>query len=95
MHVSADAGAVQRETEFFFSEHVRNTGFTAQLSNCSLCLIKPHVVASGHAGAIIDRILDEGFEISAISSVFLSRNEAEDLMSLYKTMVRDFPQTID
>lgn len=93
--MSADANSVHREAELFFSEPVRSAGFTAQLSNCSLCLIKPHAVASGHAGAIIDRILDEGFEISAISSVFLNRNEAEEFMSLYKTNVRDFPQTID
>ena len=86
---------MNRETELFFSEQVRSAGFTAQLTNCSLCLIKPHTVASGHAGAIIDRILDEGFEISAISSVFLNRSEAEEFMQLYKTLVRDFSQTID
>lgn len=87
--------AVQRESDLFFSEQVRSSCFTAQLSNCSLCLIKPHAVASGHAGAIIDKILDDGFEISAISSVFLNRNDAEEFMVLYRTLLRDFSQTID
>jgi len=43
------------------------------LNNCSLCLIKPHVIAGGLAGQVIDRVLDEGFEISAMASVFLNR----------------------
>jgi nucleoside diphosphate kinase len=29
-------------------------------------VIKPHAVAAGHAGQIIDAILEEGFEISAM-----------------------------
>ena len=74
---------------------MRQAGFTAQLSNCSLCLLKPHVVASGHAGAIIDRILDEGFEISAMQSCFLTRGEAEEFMTIYRTVLRDFSQTVD
>jgi nucleoside-diphosphate kinase len=48
-------------------------GFTAMLSNCTLCLIKPHAVLDGHAGKIVDRILEEGFEISAMASFFLDR----------------------
>ena len=95
MHVAADAGAVVRECDFFFSEKVRNAGFTAQLSNCSLCLIKPHAVAQGFAGKIIERVLDEGFEISAIQSHFLNRGEAEEFMQLYKPLLRDFSHTID
>jgi nucleoside-diphosphate kinase len=48
-------------------------GFTAMLNNCTLCLIKPHAIESGFAGHIIDRILEEGFEISAMASYFLDR----------------------
>jgi len=48
-------------------------GFTAMLNNCTLCFIKPHAIESGFAGHIIDRILEEGFEISAMASYFLDR----------------------
>lgn len=63
------------------------------LTNCTLCLIKPHAVQ--HAGNIIERILGEGFEISALSSFFLDRTSAEDFMELYKGIITDFSATID
>lgn len=63
VHISETQSAYQRESDFIFSEATRIQGFTALLNNCSLCLIKPHAIA--FAGQIIDRILDEGFEISA------------------------------
>jgi len=65
------------------------------LTNCTLCLIKPHAVEQGFAGHIIERILDEGFEISAISSFFIDRANAEEFMDLYKGILPDFNQTID
>jgi nucleoside-diphosphate kinase len=35
-------------------------------NNCTCCIIKPHIVINGQAGNIIDIILSEGFEISAM-----------------------------
>lgn len=66
IHVSDNATAHKREADYIFSDTVRIQGFTAMLNNCSLCLIKPHALPQ--AGAIIDRILDEGYEISAMQS---------------------------
>lgn len=74
---------------------MRLNGFTAMLSNCTLCLIKPHALESGFAGQIIDRILEEGFEISAMSSYFLDRTNAEEFLDLYKGILPDFSQSID
>ena len=93
--MSADQSAVQREADFFFSQKVRTEGFTAQLTNCALCLIKPHAVAQNFAGNIMERILDEGFEISAIQSYFLNRAQAEEFMQLYRPFIADFSHTID
>lgn len=65
------------------------------LTNCTLCLIKPHAIQAGHAGNIIDQILEEGFEISAMSSYFLNRSIAEEFLELYKGVIPDFQKTID
>ena len=65
------------------------------LSNCSLCLIKPHVVLSGMAGQVVQRILDEGYEISAMQSHFLDRSTVEEFLELYKPLIRDFSLTVD
>ena len=59
------AGSAQRELDFFFSD--RSTlKPTAMYSNCTSCIIKPHIVIGAKAGEIIDIILSEGFEISAL-----------------------------
>lgn len=43
----------------------------------------------------MDRILDEGFEISAIQSQYLERNHAEEFLDLYKVVLPDFSESID
>jgi nucleoside-diphosphate kinase len=46
IHVSRDENSYRREVDIFFNERfVRDvTCQTAVLNNCSLCIIKPHVV---------------------------------------------------
>ena len=68
IHVSRDEMCYRREVEIFFNERFLRdvTCQTAVLNNCSLCIIKPHSVQSGLTGKIIDRILEEGFEVSAL-----------------------------
>ena len=44
---------------------------TAVYSDTTCCVIKPHIVASGMAGAVIFEIQKGGFEISAIQAVRL------------------------
>jgi nucleoside-diphosphate kinase len=78
----------------FFSDKSKNC-FSALLTNCSLCLIKPHAVASGLTGKIIDRILEEGFEISAIQTFFLDRSTCEDFFELYKGILPEYSYLID
>ena len=56
-----DAATQKAETDLFFAG-----GASAYFTNCTLAIIKPHVVAAGLAGEIIDTILEEGFEISAM-----------------------------
>ena len=93
VHVSENLALYEREANFLFSDAMRIQGFTALLNNCSLCLIKPH--AMKYAGLIIDRILDEGFEISAMQSQFLERTHAEEFLELYKVVLQDINETID
>ena len=95
VHISQSSEAHKRESDFIFSKQMKIAGFTAMLSNCTLCLIKPHAIEQGNAGLIIDRILEEGFEISAMSSYFLDRANAEEFFELYKNVLPDLHLTID
>jgi nucleoside-diphosphate kinase len=68
---------------------------TAMLNNCSLCIIKPHIVANGQAGQVIDLILSEGFEISAMELFYLDRPSAEEFLDVYKGILPEFVPLIE
>jgi nucleoside-diphosphate kinase len=57
---------------------------TAVFDNCTLCVIRPHAVKSGNAGAIISAIIESGFEISAAKMIQLGKPEANELLEVYK-----------
>jgi len=65
-------------------------GTTATLSDCTLCVIKPHAVTAGQAGKIISAVLDEGFEISAMQLFTLDREAAQEFLEVYKTVVPEY-----
>ena len=66
-------------------------GPSAYFTNCTCAIIKPHVVAAGLAGEIIDIILEEGFEISAMQMFSLDRPTAQEFFEVYKGVLPEFP----
>ena len=50
----------------------------------TLAIIKPDAVANGHAGKILDRILQEGFAVRALKLVTLSKTEAEGFYAVHR-----------
>jgi nucleoside-diphosphate kinase len=50
----------------------------------TLAIIKPDAVAAGHAGKILDRILQEGFAVRALKLVRLSLAEAEGFYAVHR-----------
>ncbi len=68
---------------------------TAFVNNCSCCIIKPHVVKSGLAGKVIDIILEEGFEISALQMFSLNKPTAEEFFEIYKGVLPEFVGMIE
>ena len=60
---------------------------SALLNNCSCCVIKPHILGKGIAGKIIDWILKEGFEISAMEMFYLDRLTSEEFFEIYKVIL--------
>lgn len=47
-------------------------------------MIKPDAMKSGHAGAIIDRIIKEGFKIIALKQTRLSEEKAGEFYAIHK-----------
>ncbi len=50
----------------------------------TLAIIKPDAVAAGHAGKILDRILQEGFAVRAMKLVRLTLPEAEGFYAVHR-----------
>ena len=69
-HGSHKIGAYKFEAGYWFGDALapekRPMQTTAVLNNCSLCLIKPHILREGLTGQVIDMVLEAGFEISAM-----------------------------
>ncbi len=67
---------------------------TATLSSCAVCVVKPHAV-NEHAGSVVQRIIDEGFEITALGAFSMSRADAEDLLEVYAGVVPEHKALVD
>ncbi|MDB5118079.1 MAG: nucleoside-diphosphate kinase [Mucilaginibacter sp.] len=53
-------------------------------SNKTFTMIKPDAVANGHIGAILDKIIDNGFKIVALKYTALSAEKAGEFYSVHK-----------
>lgn len=98
VHGSDAPQSYQRETDFWFGGNQpekRAMQTTAVLNNCSLVLIKPHVVKEGLAGQVIDMILEAGFEISAMEMFNLTRTVVEEFYSVYKGVLPEYLPLIE
>lgn len=54
------------------------------MSNRTFTMIKPDAMRNGHAGAIIDRIIKEGFKIKAMKMLKLSAEKAGEFYTVHK-----------
>ena len=88
LYVAESERTAEAELDFLFSNPSLRT--TATFQNCTLGLIKPHAVQAGHAGAIIDAILRDGFDISALELFNLDKTSAEEFLEVYKGVIPEY-----
>jgi len=77
--------------QLFFTE---NYPTSATLDSCSLCLIKPHAVKSKLLGKILDVVISQGYEVSALKSLYFDKIQAEEFLEVYKGVIPDFSQHV-
>ena len=53
-------------------------------TNITLTMIQPDAVAAGHAGKIIDLIIQSGFKVQAMKLSRLSKEKAEEFYAVHK-----------
>ncbi|XP_049579300.1 nucleoside diphosphate kinase homolog 7 [Syngnathus scovelli] len=90
-HSSDSLTAAARELEFFFPTTICHGPVnTAQYSQSTCCIIKPHAVSEGLAGKIINAIAAAGFSISALQMFKVDRANAEEFYEVYKGVVAEY-----
>eukprot|EP00744_Colponema_vietnamica_P001880 GILI01003054.1.p1 GENE.GILI01003054.1~~GILI01003054.1.p1 ORF type:complete len:376 (+),score=110.48 GILI01003054.1:153-1280(+) len=94
VHGSDSPASARRESDFFFGPG-RQLQNPVVLNNCTCCVIKPHLVSAGQAGQVIDMVLEEGFEVSALEMFFMDRTSAEEFYEVYKGVLPEYPQLIE
>lgn len=98
-YVSDSSEQALRDLSFFFDEE-KNCRFptTARFHNTTLCLIKPHILLSSsmyYYGAIIQQIIDGGFEIEAIQMFHLNKTNTMDFLEVYKGVVPIYEKMVE
>eukprot|EP00164_Ancoracysta_twista_P003156 GFYU01004209.1.p1 GENE.GFYU01004209.1~~GFYU01004209.1.p1 ORF type:complete len:375 (+),score=109.27 GFYU01004209.1:164-1288(+) len=88
-HGSDSEQSADREVRFFFDSPGRFPT-TALFSNCAVAVLKPHVIREGLVGNILQAILDDGFEISAMQQFMLDRQTCEEFLEVYKGVVPEY-----
>ena len=54
------------------------------MSNRTFTMIKPDAMKNGHAGAILDRFIKEGFRVVALKMTKLSAEKAGEFYAIHK-----------
>ena len=68
----------------------RNVSNSSTLDNCTCCIIKPHAVKQNHFGKILDTIISQGYEVSAMASLNFDKVQAEEFLEVYKGVIPDY-----
>jgi len=56
-------------------------------TNCTLCVIKPHVIKAQQAGELLTHISSSGYSIEGLFSVHMTLQMAHELFEVYRGMV--------
>ena len=78
---TSDVGSLVFETD---------TPSTCTLDHCTCCVIKPHAVKARHVGEIMDQIIAQGYEISAMRSLQFDKTQAEEFLEVYKGVIPEY-----
>lgn len=63
---------------------------TATLSNCTLCIVKPHAIREGKLGAAMEAIDEGGFDITAFNMFIVENINAAEFYEVYKGIVQEY-----
>ncbi|CAH4031241.1 nucleoside diphosphate kinase 7 isoform X1 [Pieris brassicae] len=96
--VSSDAETAIQDVEYFFPSppfHLSRLRLTATLSNCTLCIVKPHAIREGKLGAVFEAIDEGGFDITALNMFIVENINAAEFYEVYKGIVQEYKGMVE
>jgi len=58
--------------------------------SCTCCVVKPHATKDKQFGLILDHIIAQGYEVSAMKSIQFEKAQAEEFLEVYKGVIPTF-----
>lgn len=92
--ISQSLATNQDDLEFFFPRANDRLKVQAKFSKSTLCIIKPHAIKENLIGGIIKTITENGFTITAMKMMQLSRAQCEAFYEVYKGVVDDYMSSV-
>ena len=99
-NIRSEFGSNERDSAILFAstgvevmelgEALSECSTTATLDSCTCCIIKPHAVKERLVGPILDTIISQGYEVSAIETLHFDRVQAEEFLEVYKGVVPEY-----
>ncbi|EER05566.1 nucleoside diphosphate kinase, putative [Perkinsus marinus ATCC 50983] len=94
VHGSDSAENATREIDFFFGSN-SPAEETAIFNNCTCCVIRPHVANTPQVGEIVQRVLDNGFEIAAMRWCTLDKRSSEEFLEVYSGVLPEYTMQVN
>ncbi|CAM9926988.1 unnamed protein product, partial [Heterosigma akashiwo] len=89
-----DGGSAAALADYFFGAGSRLAS-TATFDSCTACVVRPHAVARGLTGRVLDDVLAQGYEVSALEMFTLERPQAEEFLEVYKGVLPEWADAVD
>ncbi|CAH0592560.1 unnamed protein product [Chrysodeixis includens] len=98
VHAAFDIDDAVFDIDYFFPPPpIRSTRLrlTATLSNCTLCIVKPHAVREGKLGLALEAIDEGGFEVTALNMFIVENINAAEFYEVYKGIVPEYKGMVE
>ncbi|ORX54693.1 nucleoside diphosphate kinase, partial [Piromyces finnis] len=96
VHSSRNIPIAEEEINFMFGVYANHMfERTATFKNCTLALIKPHILKQGLIGEIITAIIKGGYEINDIQLFNLETSNATEFLEVYRGLVPTFTDHVN
>jgi len=96
VHSSKSLSLAEEEISFMFGTYANHMfERTAKFKDCTLALIKPHVLKQGLIGEIITAIIKGGYEINDIQLFNLETSNATEFLEVYRGLMPTFSDHIN